>query len=51
MAIQSPPTHTPADAQKSEEDRSQEECLLGQLMEVVEERNQIIEHMIRDENK
>lgn len=39
------------DAQKDEVDKSQERELLSRLMEVIDERNDIIENMILEENK
>ncbi|CAG2122453.1 unnamed protein product, partial [Medioppia subpectinata] len=38
-------------AQKTEEDLKQEEELLQRLVEIIEERNDIVEMMVRDENK
>jgi len=38
-------------AQKTEEDQKKEEELLQRLVEIIEERNDIVENMIRDENK
>lgn len=39
------------DAQKTDQDRQSEQQLLDQMMEIVEERNDIIENMTRDENR
>ncbi|XP_054166329.1 MICAL-like protein 1 [Oppia nitens] len=38
-------------AQKTDEDLKREEELLQRLMEIIEERNDIVENMIKDENK
>jgi hypothetical protein len=38
-------------AQKTEEDLKKEEQLMERLLEIIEERNDIVENMIRDENK
>jgi hypothetical protein len=38
-------------AQKTKEDEEKEDELLKRLVEIIEERNDIVENMIRDENK
>lgn len=39
------------DAQKTAVDRDEEQRLLKKMMEIIDERNDIIENMIQDENK
>nr|XP_027203712.1 MICAL-like protein 1 [Dermatophagoides pteronyssinus] len=39
------------DAQKTADDRDEEQRLLKKMMEIIDERNDIIENMIQDENK
>ncbi|OTF70797.1 hypothetical protein BLA29_015454 [Euroglyphus maynei] len=39
------------DAQKTDGDRLEEQELLKKMMEIIDERNDIIENMIQDENK
>ena len=39
------------DAQKDEKDKETETELLQHMMEIIDERNDIIENMIKDENK
>ena len=38
-------------AQKTDDDKKNEEELLKRLVEIIEERNDIVENMITDENK
>mgnify|MGYP002714409068 CR=1 FL=1 len=39
------------DAQKTTDDCDEEQRLLKKMMEIIDERNDIIENMIQDENK
>ena len=39
------------DAQKTEQDQETEKELLQRMIEIIDERNDIIENMIKDENK